>query len=181
MNRRESRRSGAWRRGQWWRSRSRATACGGLACSRGDDENDPGRTRRVAAFIEALADLGWTDGRNVRMDLRSGGGDINRIRGLAQELVGLKPDIIVTGGTPPTSAIQRETRTIPHAAVHALVGSGPLADLRSAANIGTSANHRSLQPSLRYGSLIQREGSRLPEQRLRLADAVEKNGGQHVS
>jgi hypothetical protein len=49
----------------------------------------------------------------VRMDLRWYGGDINRIRGLAQELVGLQPDIIVTGGTPATAAVQRETRTIP--------------------------------------------------------------------
>ena len=47
------------------------------------------------------------------MDLRWGGGDINRIRALAQELVGLQPDIILTGGTPATVALQRETRTIP--------------------------------------------------------------------
>jgi putative tryptophan/tyrosine transport system substrate-binding protein len=57
--------------------------------------------------------LGWTDGRNVRVDLRWGRGDINRIRGLAQELVGLEPDIIVTSGAPSTVALQRETRTIP--------------------------------------------------------------------
>jgi putative ABC transport system substrate-binding protein len=42
--------------------------------------------------------LGWTDGRNVRMDLRWGGSDINRIRALAQELVGLQPDIILANG-----------------------------------------------------------------------------------
>jgi putative ABC transport system substrate-binding protein len=47
------------------------------------------------------------------MDLRWAGGDINRIRALAQELVGLQPDIIVTYGTPPTASVQRETRTIP--------------------------------------------------------------------
>jgi putative ABC transport system substrate-binding protein len=57
--------------------------------------------------------LGWTDGRNVRIDLRWTGADINRIRTLAQELVGLQPDIIVTAGTPATVALQRETRTIP--------------------------------------------------------------------
>jgi putative ABC transport system substrate-binding protein len=57
--------------------------------------------------------LGWADGRNVRMDLRWYGGDFNRIRALAQELVGLQPDIIVTSGTPATVAVQRETRTIP--------------------------------------------------------------------
>ena len=58
------------------------------------DENDPLGNRRVSAFTQALADLGWTDGRNLRLDLRWGGGDINRIRALAQELVGLQPDII---------------------------------------------------------------------------------------
>ena len=63
--------------------------------------------------MQALADLGWTDSRNVRMELRWGGGDINRIRVLAQELVGLQPDIIATNSTPATIAVQRETRTIP--------------------------------------------------------------------
>jgi putative ABC transport system substrate-binding protein len=43
------------------------------------DENDPEGKRRYSAFIQALAGLGWTDGRNVRMDLRWAGGDINRI------------------------------------------------------------------------------------------------------
>jgi putative ABC transport system substrate-binding protein len=57
--------------------------------------------------------LGWTDGRNVRIDLRWYGDDINRIQALAQELVGLQPDIILTAGTPATVALQRETRTIP--------------------------------------------------------------------
>jgi putative ABC transport system substrate-binding protein len=75
------------------------------------DENDPVRKTYVSAFSQALAELGWTDGRNVRMDLRSTGRD--RIRVLAQELVGLQPDIIVAGGSLATIAVQRETRTIP--------------------------------------------------------------------
>jgi putative ABC transport system substrate-binding protein len=80
----------------------------------GGDENDPVQKRRVPAFTQALADLGWTDGRNVRMDLRwGGGGDTNRIRALAQELVGLQPDIILASGATVTVALQRETRTIP--------------------------------------------------------------------
>jgi ABC-type uncharacterized transport system substrate-binding protein len=77
------------------------------------DENSPLAKTFVSAFIQALAGLGWTDGRNVRMDLRWAGDDINRIRALAQELVGLKPDIILTNTTPATAAVQRETRTIP--------------------------------------------------------------------
>ena len=78
-----------------------------------NDENDPVAKPRLSAFTQALADLGWTEGRNVRMDLRWGGGDNNRIRALAQELVGLQPDIIVGNGTLATVAVQRETRTIP--------------------------------------------------------------------
>jgi putative ABC transport system substrate-binding protein len=77
------------------------------------DENDPAVKTWVSAFTQALAALGWTDGRNVRMALRWGGGDTNRIRAHAQELVGLQPDIILTQATPPTAALQRETRTIP--------------------------------------------------------------------
>ena len=77
------------------------------------DENDPDGKTYVSAFTQALADLGWTDGRNVRMDLRWAGDDTNRIRALAQELVGLQPDIILTNSTPATVALQRETRTIP--------------------------------------------------------------------
>ena len=74
------------------------------------DENDPEPKRRVSAFTQALAGLGWTHGRNVRMDPRWAGA---RIRALAQELVGLQPDIILTSTTPATVAVQRETRTIP--------------------------------------------------------------------
>jgi putative ABC transport system substrate-binding protein len=76
------------------------------------DENDPRYKRIVPAFTQALADLGRTVGRNLRMDLRSAGTDVNRIRALAQELVGLQPDIILTNA-PSTGAVQRETRTIP--------------------------------------------------------------------
>jgi putative tryptophan/tyrosine transport system substrate-binding protein len=79
----------------------------------GLDENDPMAKPQLSAFTQALADLGWTDGRNVRMDLRWYGGDNDRIRALAPGLVDLHPDIILTWGTAATVAIQRETRTIP--------------------------------------------------------------------
>jgi putative ABC transport system substrate-binding protein len=80
----------------------------------GSDENDPEPKRRLSAFIQALRDLGWTDGRNVRIDLRFGRNDINRIRAFAKELVGSQPDMIVTmGSTVAAVALQRETGTIP--------------------------------------------------------------------
>jgi putative ABC transport system substrate-binding protein len=84
------------------------------------DENDPEMKLRYSAFTQGLADLGWIEGRNVRMDLRWDGGDTNRMRAFAQELVGLQPDIIVTNGTGTrTVTLQRETQTIPIVVVNA--------------------------------------------------------------
>jgi putative tryptophan/tyrosine transport system substrate-binding protein len=77
------------------------------------DENDPVRKTWLSAFIQVLASLGWIDGRNVRIDLRWGRADINRIQALAHELVGLQPDIVVASSSAATVALQRETRTIP--------------------------------------------------------------------
>jgi putative ABC transport system substrate-binding protein len=78
----------------------------------GLDESDPEGKRRISAFAQALADLGWTEGRKLRMDVRWSGGDTDRSRALAQELVGLQPDIILASSTVTTAALQRETRTI---------------------------------------------------------------------
>jgi putative ABC transport system substrate-binding protein len=79
----------------------------------GGDENDPATKTFVSAFTQTLADLGWTNGRNVRIDLRWGRADINRIRALVQELVGLQPEIILASSFAVTAALKRETRTIP--------------------------------------------------------------------
>ena len=76
------------------------------------DENDPLRKSELPAFTQALADLGWTDGRRVRIDARWGRGDINRIRALAQDLVGLQPDIILIGAAPSVVAVQRQTQVL---------------------------------------------------------------------
>jgi putative tryptophan/tyrosine transport system substrate-binding protein len=76
-------------------------------------ENDPVPKISLSAFTQALADLGWSNGRNVRMGVHWAGGDISRIRALAREVVSLQPDIILTGPAATTAAVQRETRTIP--------------------------------------------------------------------
>jgi putative ABC transport system substrate-binding protein len=88
------------------------------------DENDPVAKTSLSAFAQALADLGWTDGRNVRMEVRWTGDGINRIRVLAQELVGLQPDIILAGGTTVTAALQREC-AIPSPATSSQGSAGP--------------------------------------------------------
>jgi putative ABC transport system substrate-binding protein len=95
----------------------------------GFDENDPVAKAMVAAFTQALAGFGWTDGRNLRMDLRWAGGHAKRMQALAQELVGLQPDIILTGGTPATLAVQRRAIPIVFASVADPVASGIVAKL----------------------------------------------------
>jgi putative ABC transport system substrate-binding protein len=100
----------AWPLATWAQQPARARRIGVLMPY---DENDPEQKRRLSALTQGLSDLGWTDARKVRMDFRWDGGDFNRIRASAQELVGLQPDVIVTSSTPAAVALQRETRTIP--------------------------------------------------------------------
>jgi putative ABC transport system substrate-binding protein len=66
-----------------------------------------------AAFRKRLAELGWIEGRNVRIDYRWGAGSVDRMRLFARELVQLNPDALVSISTPATAALQAETRTIP--------------------------------------------------------------------
>jgi putative ABC transport system substrate-binding protein len=69
---------------------------------------------RFAAFVQGLQQLGWSDGRNVRIDVRWGAlGDSERNRQDAAELVALAPEVILTTTSPPTAALQSATRTIP--------------------------------------------------------------------
>jgi putative ABC transport system substrate-binding protein len=79
----------------------------------GGAENDLGARASRAALQEALAKLGWIEGRNLRIDLRFGAGDPDRIRAYAAELVGLAPDVIVTSGGAAMGAVQLRTQTIP--------------------------------------------------------------------
>ena len=79
----------------------------------GADEDDPQRTGWLSAFTQGLAELGWTNGRNLRMDVRWAGENVDRMRMFAKELVDLQPDVIFSHTTPVTAALQRQTRTIP--------------------------------------------------------------------
>ena len=74
---------------------------------------DPEAQRRVTAFVQGLQQLGWTDGRNVRIEIRWGASDAERNRRYAAELVELAPDVILASGTPILIALQRESRSIP--------------------------------------------------------------------
>jgi len=76
-------------------------------------KDDPEGQRRVAALLHKLQELGWTDGRNVRIEFRWGGGDPNRSRFYAGELVGMKPDVILVNNAVVLPLLQSETQTIP--------------------------------------------------------------------
>jgi putative ABC transport system substrate-binding protein len=67
----------------------------------------------LSEFSQGLSELGWTDGRNVHMDVRWTAGNVDRMRTLAIEMVSLQPDVILASTTPVIAALQRETRTIP--------------------------------------------------------------------
>jgi len=76
-------------------------------------ESDPAAQSYVAAFRDALAKLGWAEGSNLQIEFRWGAADTDRIKTLAKELVDLRPDVIFDQTTPVTSALARETTTIP--------------------------------------------------------------------
>jgi len=76
-------------------------------------ENDPEGQARAAAFLQGLQQLGWTDGRNVRIDIRRTLGDTDRARRDAAELVALAPDVILTTGSAGVGSLLQATRTVP--------------------------------------------------------------------
>ena len=76
-------------------------------------KTDASVSAQIDAFRQGLADLGWTDGRNIRIEHRDAEGQVERLSALAVELVGLNPDLIVTVDTPPTQAVKQATSTIP--------------------------------------------------------------------
>jgi len=97
----------------------------------GLDRDDPEVTARIAAFQRALAELGWMDGGNVRIDYRWRGGNTDLQRKHAAELVALGPDVILTVGSPSISPLLQASRTVPIVFVNVVdpVGSGYVASL----------------------------------------------------
>jgi putative ABC transport system substrate-binding protein len=111
-------------------------------------ENDPAANTWLSKFVQGLRDLGWTEGLNLRIDIRWSPGSADQSRRYANELVSLQPDAIFVDSTPQTASLQRETRTIPivFALVSDPIGSGFVATLpRPGGNI-TGFTH--LEPSM---------------------------------
>src|SRR5262245_17118334 len=93
--------------------------------------DDPQGKPRVAALLQALQQLGWTEGRNVQIDIRWGVVDAASSRRYAAEMVALAPDVILTGASAATAAMQEATRNLPIVFVNVSdpVGAGYVASL----------------------------------------------------
>jgi putative tryptophan/tyrosine transport system substrate-binding protein len=93
--------------------------------------DDPQASLNVAAFLQELGQFGWTDGRNARIEYRWGGGDAERIRRYAAELVALEPDIILAWGASTVGPLRQATRAVPVVFVSVAdpVGAGFVASL----------------------------------------------------
>ena len=76
-------------------------------------ENDPETQARLAAFRQALEQLGWKEGRSIRIDYRFAPASPDQAQLFAKELVALRPDVLVGNSTPASAALLGETRTIP--------------------------------------------------------------------
>jgi putative ABC transport system substrate-binding protein len=75
--------------------------------------DDPEGVRRALAFAQGLQELGWSEGRNVRIDIRWPAGDAERYRKYATELVALAPDVVLASGGTVTAALQQTSRSVP--------------------------------------------------------------------
>jgi putative ABC transport system substrate-binding protein len=75
--------------------------------------DDPEGQARLTVFVQGLQQLGWTDGRNIRIDVRWGAGDADRYRKYAAELVTLAPDVILAASSSALEPLQRATLTVP--------------------------------------------------------------------
>jgi putative ABC transport system substrate-binding protein len=96
-----------------------------------DVETDPQVQGRIAAFRQALEQLGWLEGRNIHIELRFSANNYERVPQLAQEMVALNPDVIFANTTPAVKTLQANTRTIPivFVSVSDPVGAGVVASL----------------------------------------------------
>src|SRR5215471_12895641 len=85
----------------------------GVLVGSGLDADELDLQARVGAFEDGLKQLGWINGQNVQIDIRTGAGDADRIRRYAEELVGLAPDVILATGVAAVVPLVKATRTVP--------------------------------------------------------------------
>jgi putative tryptophan/tyrosine transport system substrate-binding protein len=127
-------------------------------------EDDPQRRAQLAAFVQRLTELGWTDGHNARLDVRWTAGSVDAARKYAAQLVALAPDVIITDTSFNVAGVQQATRTVPivFGGVIDPVGSGLVASL---ARPGGNATGLSIQSTDLAGKRLEILREALPNLR----------------
>jgi len=127
-------------------ARAQPPAMARIGVVMGYKESDAAAQALIAAFRQELQKSGWTEGRNIQIDVRYATDDPNQVRALAVELMGLKPDLMVSNSNFVTEILQAEVRTVPllFISVGDPIGSGFVTDLaRPTGNITGFANYES--------------------------------------
>ena len=120
--------------------------------------DDPEYQARIAAFLQGLAQLGWTDGRNVRIDTRWATTNADDLRRHAAELAALAPDVLVAAtGTATVAPLLQATRTVPIVFVIVIdpVGAGFVASLARPGGNATGFTHVRIRPEREMAGTAQ--------------------------
>src|SRR5262245_47388293 len=146
----------------------------------GQAADDPQNKARVAAFVRGLQELGWTDGRNVRIEIRSTAGNADDMRRFAAELVALKPDVILGSGSPATGPLLQATRTVPvvFAAVIDPVGAGFVSSLAVPGGNATGFTNFEYSTSGKWLELLQEIAPRVTRAAVVRDPAIAAGSGQ---
>ena len=123
--------------------------------------DDPEAPARRAAFVQQLQQLGWTDGRNVQIDIRWGASNAEASRKYAAELVALAPDVVLAAASPAVAALQQATRTVPIVFVNVTdpVGAGYVASMARPAGNTTGFTFIEYGMSGKWLELLKELGS----------------------
>jgi putative ABC transport system substrate-binding protein len=142
------------------------------------EENDPQSKIDLDAFVQTLQKLGWTVGRNLRIDYRWSGGDAERARKYAAELVALEPDVILAPGGRMLSPLQRATHSIPIVFVEVsdAVAAGFVKSLAKPGGNATGFTHFEFDISTKWLELLKQIAPRMTRTAV-LRDANNPSGG----
>jgi putative ABC transport system substrate-binding protein len=145
--------------------------------------DDPEGQARMTALVQGIAQLGWIDGRNLRIEYRYALGDAAHARRYAAELVALTPDVLVAGGLPAAEALQKVTRTIPivFGGTDDPVGAGLVTSLNRPGGNSTGFMHSEFSFSAKWLELLKQIAPRVTRVAVLRTDSASAGIGQFTA